>query len=378
MPKILIDGFSMIGNLSGIGRYTYEISTNLEKISRNNISYDYGFISKKLICGKLEQNKNLAFLENSKKMISKIPYAKKIARKILDKIPQPEQNFDLYFQPNFIPREQIKAKHIVTTIHDFAFLLHRDFHPKERLDYFDKNFFSSVSRSSHIITVSNFIKEEIKLHTNFKDEQISVIYNGIDHNNFKIYDYTELEAVKNKFKLYKKFILFVGSIEPRKNLLNLLEAYSQMSKNLKNEFDLVIIGAKGWENSQIHDKINALKENVKFLGFVNDIELAKIYNQASLFVYPSFYEGFGIPPIEAMACGAPCLVSNASCIPEICGNFAEYLDPNNINDIKDNIESLLKDEEKREQMSQNGLLHAKTFSWKKSAKEHLKVFQRFL
>jgi glycosyltransferase involved in cell wall biosynthesis len=368
-PKILIDSIALLSPLTGIGRYTYEIAKELQKSDSLELNYFYGYYSKTLM--ETSQPTNLKMI---KYILSKSQLLKKVVRKIIrltSKLYTP--SYDLYWQPNFIPNEGIKAKKTVTSVHDFSFILHRDFHPKERIEYFETYFYKNIVRNDMIITGSEYSKQEILQRLDFKDDKIKVIYHGIDHDLFKIYKNLNVD-----FEIPSKFILTVGSIEPRKNLPGLLKAYDILNEELKKEYQLVLVGFKGWENKEIMDIINKNKENIHYLGFVNDEALAKVYNLASLFVFPSFYEGFGLPPLEAMACGTPVVSSDLTSMPEVCGDAAVYCDPHNIEDIKNKIELVLNDVNLQNSMIQKGFERAKHFTWDKAAKEHMKVFQSLL
>jgi len=367
--KILIDSISLLSPLTGVGRYTYEVSKEIEKSSDFCMSYFYGYISKELV--KPTQKKTLKSL---KLVIVKISIIKKFVRKLLmfiTKIFAP--TYDIYWQPNFIPNSGIKAKKIVTSLHDFSFMLYKDFHPKETVDYFEDNFLKNIHKSDFIITGSNYTKNEILSKLDFDSSKIKVIYHGINHDIFKKYSNIKLD-----FTLPQKFILSVGSIEPRKNLKNLLKAYNLLDNDIKKDYKLVLVGFKGWQNTEIKEIINANRQNIYYLGFISDIELAKVYNLASLFLFPSFYEGFGLPILEAFACETPVVCSNTTSLPEVAGDAALYCNPKDISDIKLKIELVLKDEGLQNKMIQKGIIKAARFSWKKSADEHIQVFNNIL
>jgi len=368
-PKILIDSVSLLSQLTGIGRYTYEISKYLKENDELDINFFYGYRSRKLL-----EPYRLSNIKNIKSLVVKNQFVKKIARKILvqsSKILAPV--YDIYWQPNFIPNENIKAKKTVTTVHDFSAVLYKEYHPKERIEYFEKFFFKNIYKSDLIITGSEFTKQEILQRLDFEEEQVKVIYHGIDHKLFKIYDDLTLS-----FNLPKQFIFSVGSIEPRKNLIGLLNAYNMLDDTYKEEYSLVLAGFKGWKNQEIMNLIEKNKDYIHYLGFISDEDLAKTYNLASLFVYPSFYEGFGLPPLEAMACGTPVITSDISSLPEVGGEAVVYCDPHDINDIKKKIEFVLSDKKLQKDMVGKGLQRAKMFTWEKSAQEHLKVFNEVL
>ena len=368
-PKILVDSISLLSLLTGIGRYTYEISKLIEDENSISIEYFYGYYSKNL----LEPSTGKE-IKSLKSIVVKNQLLKRVVRKLLffsSRLFAP--SYDLYWQPNFIPNDGIKAKRIVTSVHDFSFILYRDFHPKERIEYIEKYFFKNISRSDMIITGSEYTKQEILERTEFTEDKIRVIYHGIDHNLFRVYESVELD-----FNLPPKFILSVGSIEPRKNLLGLLKAYNSLSSKIRDEYRLVLVGFSGWENSEIMSFIKEEEESVHYLGFISDEELAKVYNRASLFVYPSFYEGFGLPVLEAMACGTAVVCSNLSSLPEVGGDAPLYCDPYDIESIRENIESALSYSVLRENMIAKGLEQAKKFSWKKSAQSHIELFQTLI
>lgn len=367
--KILVDSISLLSPLTGIGRYTYEVSKQLEEDNSLLIEYFYGYYSKKLI--QLSSSKEIKGL---KSFILKNPMIKKMVRKILlSYVHLFSKSYELYWQPNFIPNSGIKAKKIVTTVHDFSFILYRDFHPKERIEYIEKYFFNNLDRSDMIITGSEYTKREILKYTKFKEDKIVVIYHGIEHNLFKVYQKIELG-----FDLPSKFILSVGSIEPRKNLLRLLKAYQGLPLEIKDEYKLLLVGFSGWENSEIISLIKELEEYVQYLGFISDEELAQVYNLATLFVYPSLYEGFGLPVLEAMACGTAVVSSGLSSLPEVGGDAPLYCDPYSITDIQEKIVSTLADSSKRDSMVEKGLAQAQKFSWQKSAQEHKRLFTLML
>jgi glycosyltransferase involved in cell wall biosynthesis len=372
--KILIDSVVLLSSLTGIGKYTNEVAKYLEKENDLDMNYFYGYYSKKRIkCGEMSQVKSLkAFLSN-------VSLLKKVSRKILIIISQVfATKYDLYWCPNFIPLASTKASKIVTTVHDLSFYIYPQWHPQERLDYINTYFLKNVQKSDWIITGSEFSKKEIVEYLGFDEEKITVIYHGVDQELYKVYDKNILKVTKKKLELADDFFLFVGSIEPRKNLLNLLKTYHILPDSIKKKYPLVLVGFKGWNNDDVMKEIEKEKNNIRYLGYLNDEELAHVYNLASLFIYPSLYEGFGIPPLEAMACGTAVISSDAASLPEVCDDAAIYINPNDYMDIAKKIELLVANQDKMNELISKGLKRVKNFTWEKSAKKHLKVFNKVM
>ena len=378
-PKILIDAISLLSPLTGIGRYTYEISERLRRLDNDHeYLYYYGYTSHKLILSRVE-TKNRAetyLLGKARRILVKNPFVKKISRKIitvLSRITAPEVN--LYWQPNFIPSPGIRTQNTIISVHDFSFLHHPQWHPKELVEHFAMNFIKGILRADRIITGSEYTKKEIVGILGYDPARIDVIYHGVNHEIFRTLDPAEQ---KTSAPLPERYILAVGSIEPRKNLTSLLMAYSILPLDIKKRYKLVLAGPQGWNNKEIRQMIEKDMDHIVLLGYLSDQDLCVAYNLASIFIYPSFYEGFGIPPLEAMACGTPVIASNTSSIPEVCGNCALYIDPKNYEELSDKIEFLLKKDELRQILRLKGQERARLFSWEKSAFEHLQAFNKIL
>jgi len=369
----------LLSPFTGVAKYTYENSKRMH-IQNSEIRYYYGYFSSKLVEPKLSDSKKIPFMKKFKAVIVKNELVKKFVRTVILKYLTYfyQEEFDLFWEPNHLSNANIKAKRRVTTVHDLSFHLHPDWHPKERVEYFEKYFWDEVVKSDRIITGSHCAKQELLQYIEFDADKIDVIYHGVDHDNFKQYPKVILKNFRNRFNIPKKYILFVGSIEPRKNLFSLLSAYRKLDTTIKKEYKLVLVGFKGWRNDEIMSLLEAEKENIIYLGYLNDQELAYVYNMASLFCYPSFYEGFGLPPLEAMACGTPVIVSNLSSMPEVCGDAALYADPYDINDISKKMQRLLENDLLQKEMAERGLEHVKRFTWEDAASKHMDVFVRLL
>jgi len=186
----------------------------------------------------------------------------------------------------------------------------------------------------------------------------------------------KLTAVRKKYNLPDRFILYFGTIEPRKNIIGLIKAFELLKR--KRPVNLVIAGAKGWLDKDIFKTANQSKQarDIFFTGFIEEVDKPYLYNLAELFVYPSFFEGFGFPPLEAMACGVPTIVSNVSSLPEVVGRGALMIDPYHIDELAWAMETVLTDNMLKEKLIEKGISQAKKFSWKKCARQTLKVLTR--
>lgn len=263
----------------------------------------------------------------------------------------------------------------VVTIHDMIPVLFPDAFDFPIASIYKYLLPKTLKSASKIITVSNCTKEDIISYYNVSSEKIKVIYNAVDER-FTPQKSQEIAKVRNRYGLNFPFILYVGTLEPRKNIPFILKAFHNIRKNYI-DYKLVIAGKKGWKYKEIFDTINALnlQNHVVFTGYVLDEDLPGLYAAADLFVYPSLYEGFGLPPLEAMACGTPVITSNTSSLPEVVGDAGIMVDPHNVNKLADSICRVLSNKKLKECMVEKGLEKAREFSWERCASETLNVYE---
>jgi len=261
----------------------------------------------------------------------------------------------------------------IITVHDILPIKYPESCPRMKY-YFYYSLPTLLNNSQAIICDSENTKKDIIAYYGIKDKPIYVIYAGFNRKRF----YPRENGTVQKQYGLKNYLLYIGDLRPYKNLERSLEAFARL--NLK-EFKFVIGGKK---DPRFYPKVEKkmdelfLKDRVVFLDYVPEENLPHLYSEAAAFVFPSLYEGFGLPPLEAMACGCPVVVSNAASLPEICGDAAYYVDPYNVESIAEGIYRVLTDEVLRSNLIEKGLERAKLFSWEKSAKEHLKVFEEVL
>ena len=277
----------------------------------------------------------------------------------------------------FVFNRKIKK---VLTLHDLTPILFPEMHTRETNLTWKSSLKFIKNRTNIIICDSVSTKNDCINLLNIPEKRLKVIPLAADEQ-YKPLNNKELihDELKIEYNIDYPFILFVGTLEKRKNVPTLLKSFYKLKKT-KLDHKLVIVGGKGWKYTKIFDLIEELnlQDDVVFTDYVSDEYLVKLYNAADLFVYPSLYEGFGLPPLEAMACGCPVITSNISSLPEVVGDAGMMIDPNDIDGLTSAMLKILTDNELREELSRKSLDRAKMFSWKKTANETWKVYEDVL
>jgi len=370
--KIIIDARMYGLEHAGIGRYVMNLVSQLEKLDKKN---EYFILLRKKYYQKLKF-KNKRF----KKVLVDIPhYSFKeqiflpgILRKIKPDLTHfPHFNVPIFWQGKY-----------VVTIHDLIKHQSRGIKtttkptPLYWLKYivYQLTVFSAVKRARKIITPSKWWKKELAKRYRLKPEKIVVTYEGAGEFLNKKPTISSSAALK-KYGISKPFVIYTGSLYPHKNVLRLVKAIIRLNKQGKR-LSLVIACARNVFLTRFKKEVEAAKGLglVVLAGFVPDGELIALYKEAKAFVTPSLLEGFGLTPLEAMAVGLPVISSNASCLPEICGQAAVYFDPFDVKDISKKIRELVGNEKKRQVLIQKGFEQVKKYSWQKMAKETLKIY----
>jgi glycosyltransferase involved in cell wall biosynthesis len=288
---------------------------------------------------------------------------------------------DLFWSPHFnVPVGPVRAKKRLVTIHDVFHLANRfSLRWGERVCV--KGIISqAVKRSDKIITVSQFSRDEIMRFTGVSGEKISVIFNGVDQG---VMDLRKIEVIKRKYELPERFFLYVGNIKPHKNLQGLLKGYYSFLKRKEGNCPIFIVGRKRGllqteSIGEIIDFFPGLRQNMRHLEMVSDEELPIFYQLATCLVFPSFYEGFGLPPLEAMSMGCPVIASAIPPVEEVCGEAVYYIDPYDPFSIARGMREMYEDERMREGFIAKGKERAKGFLWEKSAEEHVRVIEEMI
>lgn len=360
--RILIDLTSLADNFSGIERYAASISYNMI-IQTND---EYILIFKKSVHSMfvgLKENKRIIFVtisECNKLLFNqvKLPYV--ISR----------YKADWYLFMAFPVPILLFRKNMVSTIHDICC-----WDCPWTMNGISKWYFRishrvAISKCKKIITISKFSKRRIEDKLKYSSEKIWLIYCGIEKNFLNYTDSYEMsEKVKNKYNLPEQYILSLSTLEPRKNLNLLVEAYAQLVKEKMVDIPLVLAGRKGWKIDELFSEIDSTVVNkILFTGFIDEEDLPVVYGNAKLFVFPSMYEGFGIPPLEALACNTLVLSSNATSLPEVLGDAAKYFNYNSVEECALNILFMLQISDKdMKDLYLKGKNQIDKFHWEKEA-----------
>ena len=286
-------------------------------------------------------------------------------------------HLDLLHSPDFIPPFRRNCRSVIT-IHDLAFLLYPHFLTNEAARYYGQ-IDQAVRHTDHIIAVSESTRRDTINLLGVPERKITVIYEAADPIYRPIDKETARRHVLENTGLDRPYLLFVSTIEPRKNLPGLLQAFRNLRDQYKRDEALVLAGGRGWLSEEVYSAIDRLhlNDHVRLLGRVPSEHLVYLYNASQGLVHPSFYEGFGLPPLEAMNCGTPTIVSNVSALPEVVGDAALLVDPNDIDGLTVAMWRMLTDEQLRACLIEKGLKRAHMFSLERAAQQTLDVYRRF-
>lgn len=265
----------------------------------------------------------------------------------------------------------------IITIHDMTLWLYPQYHTKRRLAAMRPIIPLAARRASAVIAVSENTKRDIQDILHIPAEKIHVIYEAAAPHFQPVTDRRELEMVRRELGLPKRFVLYVGNVEPRKNIERLVRAMSHIETRHADPISLVIVGSLAWGHEGVLKAIEdeGLQSRVHFLGYVDVKLLVALYSMCEVFIYPSLYEGFGLPILEAMACGAPVITSPHGSLREIAGDAAAYVDPLNVEDIADKLCELLLSPSLRDTLRERGFARTAQFSWDKAARQTLVLYR---
>ena len=370
MKKISLELQWAVGKKTGVGWYIYNIVKELSKSDKNDYIAEFiNFMGRHDVKSQIDYDIKI----KQNKMITYTMY------NFLTKKLNIRHNLifgtksDIYHFFNFTIPKNIKGK-VIITIYDTVF-----FSAPETMGDMKaiSEYKYAAERSDLIITISENAKSDIIKHFNVDEKKIQIVTPGIDLQKYS-YNYTdiELENVRKKYDLPQNYILYLGTIEPRKNIERIVKAFKNYKKEVKDDLKLVIVGNKGWKYDNIMKLIESMGTDIILTGYIDEEDKIPIYKLAQIFVFPSLYEGFGMPVLEAMAAGVPVVTSNVSSLPEVAGDAAILVDPLSEDEIFEAYKKILLDKQLQREMIEKGLEQAKKFQWKKSVEVLEKVYEK--
>ncbi|MFA6197755.1 MAG: glycosyltransferase family 1 protein [Patescibacteria group bacterium] len=358
------------GERAGVGYYTYFLVKSLLATSKQNdfvLFFDSRFHKTK----EFEQPnvKIRHFPFSQYKRFLPFSYSHMLISAILDR-----EKLDIYHSPaNVLP--YLYRRPSVVTVHDLAIYQHPEWFPKRQKFSTSVLVPRSLQRARRIIAVSEATKNDIIRTFKVEPKKISVIYEGVNKEKSQL----TAEGVAYKYDIKLPYVLYVGTIEPRKNIDRLVKAYRSVVTKHPSlaKYQLVLAGHRGWKSTEVFQLLSdpAWHERIKYLNYIPHDDKISLIAGAAVFVFPSLYEGFGLPVLEAMALGVPVITSNTSSLPEVAGTAALPVNPRSDRAIADGLVKLLKSNLLREQLSRAGLEQTKKFGWLKCARETLRVYQ---
>jgi alpha-1,3-rhamnosyl/mannosyltransferase len=372
--RVAVNARCLLSPLTGIGQYTNQLMRALSARRSLEFCYFYGHSWGREIPSspthRADNIKNLARLM--------VPNFHEVARRIQGiefRRGARKLRCALYHDPNFLPFDFPGP--IVNSVHDLSFVRFPDMHPKPRRQLMERHLPGALERSQCVVTDSLFVRDELVAIYGTPTSKIYPIHLGVSE------DYgprtpDETRAVLSAYGLtHGRYVLAVGTLEPRKNLIQGLRAYRRLPTRLRESMPFVIVGMKGWLSAGIEAEIRALETSglVRPLGYVTNTELCNLYAGAVMLVYPSIYEGFGLPALEAMASGTPVITSDRSSLPEVVGDAGIVLDPGDQLGLAEAMQRLAEDAGERASRSRAGLERARQFTWGRCAEETERVYR---
>lgn len=373
--KIAINAISLLSPATGIASYTRNLAEVLLQTGQVEAHFFYGV----KWSGSIREIPMPA-LAPLKIIIKKIlPYPYEISRFFMQRRFQKgirRHPVDIYHEPNYIPYRFDGPT--VITVHDLSHIRYAHMHPVERVRIMNKLLPRAVDAASEIIVDSDFVGREVIDQYGVTPEKVHAIHLGVSQE----YRPRPDEEIAGRLERYsvvpRSYILAVGTLEPRKNLIQAIDAYVGLPETIRKVTPLVIAGMKGWLNKQLEARIRQYETcgQVRWLGYVPAEDLPLLYSGATLLVYPSLYEGFGLPVLEAMASGIPVITSNRASLPEVAGDVGLMVDPEDIDGMRTSMLRLIDDRDEAARLGALGIDRARQFTWQACAQKTLGVYRR--
>jgi len=389
--KLLLNSTPLIPPLSGIGRYTQQLLINLfdeQDIEDIDGFVPFAFYDRQELfqmVQDLEQEDKSSSsdcvssnnVSRLKQIAKKIPAARYLKQKLQQVVVEKkfkQYKDSVYWESNYILAPFDGTK--VATVYDLSHIRYPDFHPADRLKWLDENLSHTIQHADALVAISEFSKQEIISVFNVNPDKISIVPPAVAPIFRRRYNESQLQLLRQEYQLPEQFVLSVGTLEPRKNIKGLVQAFSRLPQSLRKTFPLVLAGAKGWHMAEIEEVINPLlsRGEIILLGYVAQQDIPLLYAAATVFAYVSLYEGYGMPVAEAMCSGTAVLTANVASMPEVAAGCAELAEPDNIEQISDKLKELLEDGSKRQELQKRAKVASENYRWENSASRLVEVF----
>ena len=375
--KVALNATALLSPLTGIGQYTYHLAKGLQALPELELDLFYG-----LGWSKKVRNQPVPSITNIKSLIKwSMPNAYSVKRFVQQNMFNRGVLFNkanIYHEPNFLAFKFNGPS--VITVHDLSWIRFPHTHPVERVRAMDMYFEPGLRRAALILTDSEFVKRELMDVFGVKAERIKPVLLGVE-SLFHSRTAKDTRAVLSRHNLvHGRYLLAVGTLEPRKNLQLALRAYMLLPQQVRKHFPLVLVGMSGWHTSELERQIAPLVRagEVLQIGYLSREELAMVIAGALTLIYPSIYEGFGLPPLEAMACGVPVIASDVSSLPEVVGDTGVLINPHDDEALAEVIQKMIMDTDLRRQLSQKALARSAEFTWDKCVRQTVDVYRQAL
>ncbi len=364
--QICIDATSLLLRSAGVKNYVYHWMTALQHGTREHTFTAFPLLGK---VGELNHEASVLSLWQT------LPRLALLHLVNLSWNPSIEimmSGVDVFHASNQV-RHPPKNTKLTGTLYDMTCLLMPQNHTSGNVkaeQYFAEQV---LARANGLISISNNTRQDAIQLLDIHPEKIKVIYPGVAESFFQV-TRTDVARVSKKYSLIKPYILFVGTVEPRKNLDTMLDAYQHLPESLRQEFEMVVVGPIGWAAGNTIKRLQQGEEGVRYLGYIPEQDLPAITGGATVFVYPSLYEGFGFPVAQSMAAGVPIITSNVSSLPEVAGEAALLIDPRSVSELRDAMMKLLTSPTLQKQLSAAGVERAKEYTWAVAARKSAEFF----
>lgn len=375
--RLAFNASSLLSPLTGIGQYSLQLAKGLAAREDIDVDFFYGVswsreVRTSALPGVASMfpwlRAHLPFAYELRRMVSRRQFAARASKK----------PFDLSHEPNYLTLPTMSPK--VITVHDLSWIRFPEMHPIERVRAMEKYFKPSLDSASLVLTDSDFVQQELIDVFGVRPDRMRTVRLGVE----KLFRPQNEEMTRTVLEAHAlrhgQYLIAVGTLEPRKNLQLALRAFMNLPSAVRQSFPLVLVGMKGWHTSDLEKKLAPLiaSGEVRQLGYLPREDLATILAGAAALVYPSIYEGFGLPPLEAMACGVPVVASQVSSLPEVVGDTGILIDPHDVDGLTRALQELLSEPALRAEMGRKALERSTTFTWQRCVDETVDAYRSVL